>query len=186
VCEGETEEIYLKLLRRGLGGKASGVDILTSTEGPNPTCVVESAERLSSNRHLGVGDDVFCVFDRDIPVDFTTALQRINALNNRGPDSPRFHATVSVPCWEFWALLHFERTAAPENSCDPVIAKLLGHLPGYRKAHQPSAATLLTHVARAVDAAKWLVQQGQAVGNNPSTNVHELVEHLRAMAGAGA
>ena len=64
-------------------------------------------------------DAVFCVIDRDGHTTFHQALARVRQtiLNRRSGTrkigKARFEAITSIPCFEFWILLHYDYTTAP-------------------------------------------------------------------------
>jgi hypothetical protein len=90
---------------------------------------------------------------------------------------------ISVPCFEFWVLLHHERTDVPCNRCDNVIEKLRIHIPGYQKADAATAKQLMARVSDALVNADWV--EGRAADNNynPYTSVYKVLRHFEAVAG---
>ena len=72
-------------------------------------------------------DKTFCVFDQDQHPGYQTALNKIKGREKSG-EHP-ISAITSVPCFEFWLLLHFRMTtrnfATTSGSiCDHVIKEL--------------------------------------------------------------
>ncbi|WP_430641359.1 RloB domain-containing protein [Afipia massiliensis] len=93
------------------------------------------------------------------------------------------------PCFEYWLLSHFEFTNAPfqgvsggKSACDQVVEKITGHYPDFRKNN-------VAAIRRFVDDEN-LLQQGlmnyekcsRCAGDNPNTNVGDLVRHLLGIA----
>jgi hypothetical protein len=131
-------------------------------------------------------DRVFCVFDRDGHVNYQQALDQVakSPLGKKG----KLVAITSVPCFEFWVLLHFEYTAAPfaaaggKSACDKVIEKVRAHFPEYQKAMREVYDNLLTRADTAITRAKTLAQHNhETETSNPATKVHELVTYLRGL-----
>ncbi|MGU9957109.1 MAG: RloB domain-containing protein [Arenicellales bacterium WSBS_2016_MAG_OTU3] len=73
--------------------------------------------------------------DKDTHAAYNETVERISKLEPRGI----FYAAVSVPCFEYWLLLHFKYTtkpyAATGNSSvgDAVLKELKEVMPKYKK-----------------------------------------------------
>ena len=186
VCEGEkTEPDYFESLREYLSLHGADVVIPENDVGNNPMSVVECALREYREEKIDRYDGVFCVFDRDRHTDYTNALDRIAATKLKG--RRMLHAITSVPCFEFWILLHFIRTTRPFESaegshCDSVIRELKKHLPGFQKGKE--IFTLVKdRTDDAIDNAKRVEHFHEtSESDNPSTKVHILVLRMKAMA----
>ena len=129
VCEGtKTEPFYLKDLTDDLGIRPSSVRI-AQNDGPSPDRVVAHGMTLyEEDAKTGDSfDQVFCVFDRDKHSTYADAVQRVRDCAAAGKP---FHAVTSVPCFEYWLLLHFGYTDHPfdaagrKSACDNLIAVL--------------------------------------------------------------
>lgn len=85
---------------------------------------------------------------------------------------------ISIPCFELWVLLHFERTDAPVDRCADVSHRVRSHLPNYRKGGAGISRQLLENVDTAIRHAVWL--EARAGGNdlNPYTSVPEILQHF--------
>jgi hypothetical protein len=180
VGEGDCELVYFTALCRLLRLTSAHVVVAPNTEGPAPNSVVACAKGRAKG--LQRDDLIYCVFDRDRHPTYANARQHLRDLNAREGNYPTFADAVSIPCWEIWVLLHFERSDAPDIECDNVIARVKVHMPDYEKTSRACAEHLVREVGRAVTNARWL--EGRGVPN-PATTVHRLVEHLQALA-AGA
>ena len=121
----------------------------------------------------GAYDRVFCVFDRDGHVNYQQALDQVakSPLGRKG----RLVAITSVPCFEFWVLLHFEYTAAPftavggRSACDKVIEKVRAHCPEDQKAMHGVYDNLLPCADIAITRAKTLAHHNHETGTlNPA------------------
>jgi len=128
-------------------------------------------------------DHIVCAFDRDTHAHFAAARARIKALA-AGRNSLPIMEAVTIPAFEFWFLLHFERTAAPFANCDEIIARLkaAGHIPNYAKADAALCRELAARSDIAIANARWLAEEEKKVGfANPFTNVHAVLELLRKL-----
>jgi hypothetical protein len=92
-----------------------------------------------------------------------------------------FKAMASVPCFEFWLLLHFEDVQA-FYAGGVIYDRLRGHLPGYHKGREGTyAATsgrLATATARAVNLRRHYTASH---GSQPFTEMDVLVALLRSL-----
>ncbi len=181
VCEGETERIYFLAIRDLLRLRATEVVLPENTDGSAPISVVECAERHC--RNSGDYDHVYCVIDRDGHESFARARDWIRGLANRGRRPLPIKEAVSIPCFEIWSLLHFERTDKPYPNCGAVVNRIVAqHYAGYRKADKETARYLVQRLEAAIDNAEWLATRDGIEDGNPSTSVHELVKHLKNVA----
>ena len=127
---------------------------------------------------------VFCVFDRDRHTTYQQALDRIRSATPAGI----FYAIPSVPCFEYWLLLHFVFSTRQylgtgrESACDRLIRELRRYMPEYRKNRldfeklAPKLPQAMRHSRRA------LREAGKAGTDNPSTRVHEVVAYMQKLA----
>ena len=181
VCEGETEQEYFEAARIKYGLTTAEIILADNTIGPAPISVVECAEEKCAER--GGYDQIFCVFDRDGHESFDRARERIKTLAGRKKKPLPINEAISVPCFEYWVLLHHERTDAPFIRCDNVIERLRIHIPGYQKADAATAKLLMAKVEDAHGNADWV--EGRAAENNynPFTSVHKVLRHFESVAG---
>ncbi|VAW44700.1 hypothetical protein MNBD_GAMMA04-1585 [hydrothermal vent metagenome] len=98
----------------------------------------------------------------------------------------QFEAITSVPCFEYWLLLHFNYITHPycktENKsiCEKVIQELKCYLPDYEKGISGVFSELLDKMDGAIASSKGvLAEANRNETDNPSTHVHELVEYLK-------
>lgn len=180
VCEGETERAYFQAVRV-LFDLSSTEVIVAEDNDSAPSSVVEYA--LHRCAEPGGYDKVFCVFDRDNHESFQRACDRVRSLATRTRNPLPIAVAVSIPCFEFWLLLHFERTDAPFHRCDDVIQRLRGYLPGYTKADPAAIQQCLDRLPDALAYADWLAQRAIDNAANPSTSVHYVLRHLEHAVG---
>lgn len=189
VCEGEkTEPYYFRELIAAWQLSGANVEI-KGDGGSAPNSVVEYAIELFERSPDY--DRVYCVFDRDGHARFAAAVQRVrdHALvkmqGKTACGNAHFEAITSIPCFEYWILLHFEYTTSHMARFANVRPRLRGYegLAGYDKgarglfaATQPRLETALTHADRANRAAE------AANTDNPTTKMPSLIRFLRELA----
>ena len=179
VCEGQkTEPNYFRSLINDFQLNTANVKVADNTAGSSPRSVVEFA--LKEYRQSKEYDQIFCVFNKDQHLSYLEALSTIKQA--RLAKGHAIRAITSVPCFEFWLLLHFAYTtktfgARHGSICASVISDLKRHLPGYQKGKLSTFQVTKDHLAEAISNAKNVSKyciKGDT--DNPSTLVHELVE----------
>lgn len=128
-------------------------------------------------------DQVFCVFDDDNkPEKYKKALSTAKEYN--------FESITSIPCFEFWFLLHYCYTTSPFSSYKELSPKLEGEMrkagilkpaENYDKSDKSLYAKLQPYQETAINHAIKLEQKhpnGDGC-TNPSTKVHILVKKLQ-------
>lgn len=179
LCEGGlTEAEYFRAFSSELKNRLVRVEI--DAQGRGPRELVESAvkrkkqadqQALRQQNDFLRFDEVWCVFDVDEHHHLFEARQQ---ARDSGID-----LAVSNPCFELWALLHFQaQTSHLERQ--HAQKRLRRHLPDYDK--ELPFHRLKPHYATAVDRARELDRRCDSdgePGRNPSTGVHRLTERIR-------
>jgi hypothetical protein len=181
VCEGEkTEPNYFYELKKAF--RLSNANVRICGRGSDPLSVVDFA--IETFRQEQEFDRVYCVFDRDRHTTYDAALDRVR--RTRLGKGSKIFAISSVPCFEFWLLLHFIYTTRPfdaspgDSICAGVIEELKKYLPAYRKGDQDIFNKIQDKLDNAITNARNVEQFHQTSGtDNPSTLVHSVVEYLR-------
>jgi hypothetical protein len=186
VCEGEkTEPLYFEDLVAENCLNSANVEVDRSS-GSSPKSVFEHAVNLweKEQRKGDPFDKVYCVFDKDSHESYQETLKRIAIQKPEGI----FFAAVSVPCFEYWLLLHFEYTTKPYSttggsSCaEEAIKDLHKYMPNYSKGDTEIYSTLKDQLDFAKANAKRSLQHAASSHtDNPSTNICELVELLEQL-----
>lgn len=184
VCEGtKTEPIYFTELRDCYSLNTANIEV-TGESGSSPSAILNFAKRRykESKQERNEFDKIYCVFDKD---NHTTYDQTVNDIRSFKPGN-KFFAITSVPCFEFWLLLHFVHTDQPFNSqpgnsaAKQVLTRLHQHLQDYRKGGRGLFKRLLPRLEQAKNRATGISEKNVAAGSdNPSTKVQELVEYLQ-------
>ncbi len=127
VCEGrKTEQNYFRSTKNRW--KIGRLTIAAANESTAPINIVEKAvarrDEFKERKRIEF-DQVWCVFDHDEHETFDKALTEA-AKNN-------IQVAFSIPCFEFWYLLHFEYTTRPFRDFSEVARQLKKHLASYNK-----------------------------------------------------
>jgi RloB-like protein len=166
VCEGEKTEVnYFKEIIKQNRLSSANIKV-TNADGTNPTKIIDYAERLSKNFDL-----IYAVSDRDSHIDYFAALQRKTEVLK----------IISVSCFEFWLLLHFEDQT---NFIDrkTALSKMKSHIAGYEKASKGIYALTKDNYPLAKARAENLRRKhAPDSGIAPYTNVDALVDVLNAI-----
>lgn len=183
VCEGEkTEPYYFNELKKHYRLHSATIHVDGKSKS-TPSQVFSRAQKLAEQAKSlnDPYDRVYCVFDKDNHACYEQT--RIDIKNSN------FVAITSVPCFEYWLLLHFKySTKTYENdgsstAANNVIKDLKRFIPNYSKTNRDIFAklhekqdTAIEHASKANDVAK------EQNTDNPSTNMHELVKYLKKLA----
>jgi len=204
VCEGETEGDYIRHLR-ALWKIEDKIHVI---DGSNHVCIKEFIELPKKPPHIGdvkYGSSavnvvnyaiavaqkrktpfkpykqIFCLFDKDDPIKYAEASQK-----SRPVRGGQIFKITSVPCIEYWLLLHFERTDAPLGTVKNTITKLKKHISGYsedKKRIDSARFQLLCDDKGIEKATKWakqlLDQSAQFNTDDPTTRMFELMNKLK-------
>ncbi|MBL8510422.1 MAG: RloB domain-containing protein [Betaproteobacteria bacterium] len=150
--------------------------------GSDPLTVVRYArEQYDESRVDGDPfDRIYCVIDRDQHETFNEAMSLAR-------DQKKIPITVIVsdPCFEYWVLLHHQYSRKPyqpqphKSVCEQVAADIRAKVPTYHKTMPGLYASLCDKTATAIQHATRAKAEAQETGNNnPSTDMHILVQHL--------
>lgn len=128
-------------------------------------------------------DKVYCIIDRDKHPNFHQALQK--ATGNK------IEVIISIPCFEYWLLLHFEYTSCPfqvvqGSNCNEVIKALKKHWSEYEKGtdFKYYYHLLKRNQNKAIAHAKQReteCQHESLENRNPYTQMYSLIEYLNTL-----
>lgn len=189
VCEGsKTEPNYFKAMRRDLGLGSADVRICGEECGTDPVSVVKFA--LQEFAEDPGFDEIYCVFDKEgtqeRKVKYDQACQIIDGKKLKNGRSIK--AIKSVPCFEYWYLLHYKFTTSPftaegkKSSGDMVVESLKRELPIYEKSTVDMYEMLKARTGIARDNAVRSLKIAENSGtDNPTTNAHILYDALIAL-----
>jgi hypothetical protein len=197
VTEGEvTEPVYFDELRRRLNLLTVEIEVVGTGKG-DPRRLAEAAleERTKRRNKARDGtlafskasdfDELWIVFDTDIPVEHGRYHPGVGFAAAKG-----IKIAESTPCFEYWLLLHLEKTSAPMAKFANVktrLEKALGR--SYAKNGEDSAELippLLVNINEARVRAQQVRTEHQQAGSplpcNPSTNVDKLIDAIEEAA----
>lgn len=180
ICEGtKTEPYYLNGLRESLRLSNTNI-VIENCAGTDPISIVDHALEKHRNKNKDY-DRVYCVFDKEHS-NYQSALDKINSHAKN--DIP-IYAIPSVPCFEYWILLHFKDTTKPyqpkgkKSVGDQLKSELKKHIKEYHEADKDIFGKTKQHLGKALIRAKRIDKSQKENGtDNPSTKVYELVEYL--------
>jgi hypothetical protein len=184
VCEGKkTEPQYFEEIRKINRVPPVHVRVLHSDFGTEPRQIVDYAEAIFAEKKEY--ERVYVVFDRDEHRTYHDALNRANQLNGKLKNDEKknvaFLPIPSVPCFEFWLLLHFDDVQAYFHR-NEIFAQLKRHLHNYEKGLDGVYAATQDRLPTASQRASKLRQRySPHTGTDPYTGVDELVEKLKSI-----
>lgn len=184
VCEDEkSAKFYFESfkkdekLRRGL----ASVDIeVIHPKDHSPVGLVNKAKekKKKASRERNPYNEVWIVTDKDNHANIDSAIEIANDSNIK--------VALSVICFEYWILLHFEKTTRHFSKCDEVIYHIRKkHWKDYEK-NTDSYFYLQARIHTAIKNGEWLLKQNQndidrgikITQLSAYTNVHLLVKKL--------
>lgn len=184
VCEGEkTEPLYFQEMISFYKLASVKSIVVTGDCGSSPKSVVEYAKQ-EDKKAISSGspfDLIYCVFDKDAHTDYGTALEQTRQLGLKG----RFHAITSIPCFEYWFLLHFTSSRRAfanthaSSSGEQMVKELRNYIPDYQKKKRGLFAVLHDKLEVAFDNSSKVRAAAEKDGtDDPSTLVDVLIKEL--------
>lgn len=184
ICEGEkTEPNYFNELKSHYGLNSANIEV-SGKCGSDPLSVLSYAQQRyrEESDARDPFDRVYCVFDKDAHPNYSKAIQLISNMRTKGV----YLASTSVPCFEYWLLLHFNYTTKPflalpnNSSANQVLTELKRYMPDYEKGASNIFGQLIDKLAFAQSNAIRALQAADSAGtDNPTTHIHELVDFLQ-------
>jgi hypothetical protein len=185
LCEGETEENYFNglIYQPKYKRKFQSISIrVFKPKNHSPYGMVKEAKRMIgiAKSEKNPYDFVWVMFDKDghakIPEGFELARTSPTEIN----------IAFTIPCFEYFVLLHFDKTTKPFTKCDDVIHQIKKNwLPNYEKATNifdillPKKNDGLAHSEWVVNQFNEEIQSGKRIYELSSySNIHDLVNFL--------
>lgn len=181
VCEGDTEEIYFEAIRKSKRLQTLKIKVV-NPDSSDPENIVKLAVNLRDEakrqKNWLKDDESWAIFDGDEhiannPQNWSRALLLADKENVR--------LGISNPSFELWYLLHYQNQTANIHRA-AARKKLITHLPAYDKTKDFYESHFKSLTDQAETRAKDLLLRIQSDGlenyNNPSTQIHLLVETL--------
>ncbi|MEO8960821.1 MAG: RloB family protein [Ginsengibacter sp.] len=184
LCEGETEQNYFLglITQEEYRRKFASISVeIYKPQNHSPKGLVNEAKQKvrKARREKDPYDFIWVVFDHDGHANISDAFNEASTYN------PQIKIAFSVSCFEFFILLHFEKSAKAYLNCNKVISELKKHLPDYKKATNLFTA-LKENINTGLENSRWCknyfqpeISNGKKIYNcDPYSNIHELVEYL--------
>jgi hypothetical protein len=184
VCEdGKSSKLYFESFKRDEKLKRDLASVSVEVVHPkdhSPVGLVEEAKLKTqkAKRERNPYNEIWIVLDRDQHANIDKAFDMAYAN--------KYKIALSVICFEYWILLHFERTTYVFSKCDEIISHIRkNHFPEYFKKAN-AYDDLKDKVNFAIENGKWIVNQnkadierGQKIYElSAYTDVHLLVERF--------
>ena len=183
VCEGKrTEPNYFQAMRRELNLTSVEVEVVGGLKAPISVVNAALDRRRAAARSAVVDKyaSVWCVMDVEAPAPHESLPRAVDKAR-----ANRLSVALSNPCFEYWYLLHFERTSALMPRNEDVFSALKRHFPKYAKNDSAIHGVLIPLTETAIDNADGVLKEKHCGENlwehNPSTHVHRLVAKLKTV-----
>lgn len=175
VVEGEkTEKIYFNNFRKRADLAATEVKVINCKKGTSAIQIVREGLKLLEQEFPKI-DEVWCVFDKEEKKCERNFKLAMELASQNIPSGKRLRCAVSNPCFEFWILLHVEKTDKPFCNCNEVFSYLRKRIPLYTKSNRPEIERICLDARKAVEHARWLRTRNVEC---PSTDVDLLIVAL--------
>jgi hypothetical protein len=184
VTEGEkTEPNYFKGLIKAYRLNTANIEVDGRCDSSPGSVYDYAKKRYAEEQRKGDAfDKVFIIIDKDTHTDYEATLAKVASSKPRNI----FSAITSIPCFEYWVLLHFNFVTHPyfrthKNSpCACVTKELKKYIPDYDKNFTGIYDVIADSTDFAISNSKRAMQQAIAnCTDEPSTKMHEIVEYLR-------
>ncbi|MBC8486149.1 MAG: RloB domain-containing protein [Bacteroidetes bacterium] len=184
LCEdGKSSKLYFESFKKDekLKRELSSVEIeVIHPKDHSPVGLVTKAKekKKKAKRDRNPYDEIWIVLDKDYHANVDKAL-------NIAKDN-KITVALSIICFEYWILLHFEKTTKPFVKCEDVIKYIKkNHFKDYEK-NTNCYLALKDKVKYAIENGEWLLEQtkndierGKKItGLSAYTDVHLLVRKL--------
>ncbi|MCU6668704.1 RloB family protein [Enterobacteriaceae bacterium H4N4] len=184
VCEGEkTEPAYFADFVKHCRISTASIVEISGECGSSPTSVVSFAKEkyAAEKRRSDPYDKVYCVFDRDAHSGYESAISQIKSLHPKDV----FVAITSVPCFEYWLVLHFgynRKAFSPQKGRSEgaqMLSELKKYVPDYEKKASGIFAKLFNRLETAIsNSERAQTEATRDCSVNPTTKVGTLVTDL--------
>lgn len=178
VCEGEKTEPYYFQEARDHYRINPDLMVISGDCSSSPDKVFQYGQSIfqEAEKTGDPFDKVFIVIDKDSHESYARVTERIQKIRPSGI----FHLINSVPCFEYWLLLHYRYTSSPFASSSEIIKQLKDNKFIYIKGQKDVFRKLLPKLDMAIRNSKRAVSEAQRNNTDmPSTKIHELIEYIQ-------
>jgi len=180
VTEGDTEKAYFNAIIQRW--RLHSVVVAVNPDCTDPVSLLNHAKEKDNPESIFGGyDAIWIVYDLEKPnaTDRRNQSQRVKDKIT-GKNYEKFHLAISDPSFEFWYVLHFDKTTKDFNGADAVVKHLKKHLSNYKKGiiSDKEFDIILPKTPTAIANAKWVREQSKiSKSTTPMTDVDELWNH---------
>jgi len=176
LCEAtDPERSYFSALKSDFG--------LTSVRVQSAGTIASMMKRVEREvREDPTQDEIWCVLDHD---ERTAEIGRFNQwLRRPRRTTTRIHAAMSVPCFEYWLLLHFTLTTkhyrgtGDLSACKQVRRELRSYFADYQKTDPTIYSRCRDLLDTAIERARLVPVTRHAAS---ATDVGKLIERLKRL-----
>lgn len=182
VCEGKaTEPNYFNQLLRAKGLKIA--DAAFKPKDHSPMGIVKEAKRLYKEAvAMKIPKDkifIAAIFDRNGHANLASAIENLR-------NTP-IKLGFSSPCFEYWILLHYERTSRSFHNCSEVNSYIKQHYDANYDKKNDHFKQLKGRIPTAIKNAEslwnshWRHEERPIWEMNPYTNIYEILEQINEL-----
>jgi hypothetical protein len=186
ICEGDVEIEYFKNMK-----KEEQFAFQIKPDKPKHSSSIKEFEKKLSKAIDDDFDKIFCIIDLDRILQNRKEKEKYDKLKHKFTNFKNIRFIESIPCFEFWLLLHFVYTTRCFRDCNQVERKLNKYecLDGYNKTMEyHSKMKLYTFLKDRLDPA---IKRAKKAENNrnqnsgkylyPKSDVYKLIEEILDM-----
>jgi hypothetical protein len=185
IGEGKSELSYFKDLKKENDLKFN-LEPKLGSDGSNYKSIFE---KVLENADLGVYAHIFCLIDLDyiIKQDLLEDYEKEKNILLSNTQEGLVIVIESLPCFELWILLHFEKTQSTNVECKQLIdGKVKKHINDYTKAMSGLYSKIKDKQPQAMEYSKEIKKQRQKEIENTSntfcrlsfTDIGELIKYF--------
>lgn len=144
------------------------------------TIKIKKGTAKNAKIKYGIADETYIVLDKEKGQEplFEKSIEIAKKEN--------YITIVSVPCYEYWLLLHFECSTSPFRNCAEIEEKLNKHLKSQYEKGSCKQITdyFLPEIETALCNAKKIAKNTKEEMDypNPSTQLHTLIQTMKELA----
>jgi hypothetical protein len=189
LCEGETEANYFNgLISQDINRRkfsSIDVDIYKPTD-HSPIGLINHAKTKArqAKRERNEYDFIWVLFDKDGHKGIPDAFEMARTFN------PPIMIAFTIPCFEYFVLLHFIQTTKNFAKCDSLISFIKDNdfIPNYKKTSN-LFNLLLPNMGTGIENSRWVantfkdnITRGEKIYELPAySNIHNLIGHLYSL-----
>lgn len=145
----------------------------------SPDAVLERLDAYRDTEQLNDGDELWLCIDRDHWAE-DNHISNLRQVRQKCVQKG-YQFAISNPCFDLWVLLHFQEPP-PEGfrNCGEVTQQLKKIISGYCKTSIEKLVITVDQVEQAIERAKKILTADLFSRDTPTTQMHLILESLRA------